>query len=56
MNDVNAQTENSMEAPTQGVKLVANENTRFQEFVAWHRQIKNVDVHFALQDALLDHV
>ena len=33
-----------------------DENTRFQEFLAQHKQIKDKETHIALQNALINHL
>ncbi|KAK2652143.1 hypothetical protein Ddye_011999 [Dipteronia dyeriana] len=54
--DVDALIEDHMEAPTSEVEMMLDENTRFQEFLAQHREIKDKDAHIALQNALIDHL
>ncbi|KAK2645109.1 hypothetical protein Ddye_020304, partial [Dipteronia dyeriana] len=40
--------EDRMEAPTPEVKMVLDENTRFQEYQARHREIMDKEAHIAL--------
>ncbi|XP_073154148.1 uncharacterized protein [Henckelia pumila] len=47
---------NYREAPTPYVEMAHDEHVRFQEFLARHRQIKDKSVHYALRDALIDHL
>ncbi|XP_073061723.1 uncharacterized protein [Primulina eburnea] len=44
------------EAPIPEVEMVRDEHVRFQEFLARHRQIKDKSAHYALRDALIDHL
>ena len=44
------------EAPTPEVEMVVDENIRFHQFIARHRQIKDKDAHIALRNALIDHL
>ncbi|KAK2664862.1 hypothetical protein Ddye_003436 [Dipteronia dyeriana] len=54
--DVDADIQGHMEAPTPQVERVIDENTRFQEFLTRHKQIKDKDAHIALRNALIDHL
>ncbi|KAL5546655.1 hypothetical protein UlMin_006342 [Ulmus minor] len=54
--DVDAAIEDWMEAPTPEVEIAVDENTRFQEFLARHRQIKDREAHIALRNTLIDHL
>ena len=45
-----------MEVLTSEVEIVVDENTRFQEFLARHRQIKDREAHIALRNTLIDHL
>ncbi|KAL2472100.1 putative harbinger transposase-derived nuclease [Abeliophyllum distichum] len=45
-----------VEAPNPEVEMVVDDNTRFQEFLGRHRQIKNKEAHIALRNALIDHL
>ncbi|KAK2656480.1 hypothetical protein Ddye_009532 [Dipteronia dyeriana] len=54
--DVDATIEDHMEAPTPQVGRVIDENTRFQEFLTRHRQIKDKEAHITLRNALIDHL
>ena len=45
-----------MEAPPPDVERAVDENSRSQEFLARHRQIKDKKAHNALRDALIDHL
>ena len=54
--DLNALIEVAREAPAPEVEMVVDENTRFQQFLARHRQIKDKDAHIALRNALIDHL
>ena len=54
--DLNEIITDTMEAPIPEVEMVVDDNTRFQEFFARHRQIKDKDVHIALRNALIDHL
>ncbi|KAK2662142.1 hypothetical protein Ddye_000716 [Dipteronia dyeriana] len=54
--DVTASIEDHMETPTPEVEMVLDENTRFQQFLARHRGIRDKDAHIALRNALIDHL
>ena len=54
--DVDAPIDNQMEAPTPEVEIVVDENARFQNFLARHRQIKDAEAHHALRNSLIDHL
>ena len=36
--------------------MAVDENQRFQEFLFRHRRIKDKDAHFALRNALINHL
>ncbi|KAK3230174.1 hypothetical protein Dsin_002055 [Dipteronia sinensis] len=46
--DVDVEIRDHMEAPTPEVEMVVNENTRFQEFLARYRKIRDKEAHIAL--------
>ncbi|KAK3228675.1 hypothetical protein Dsin_000556 [Dipteronia sinensis] len=54
--DVDASIEDHMEAPTPEVEMMLDENTRFQEFLSPHREIRDKKAHIALRNALIDHL
>ena len=54
--DVNATINDWMQAPISIVDMRVYENTRFQEFLARHKQIKDKEAHIALQNALINHL
>ncbi|KAK3195792.1 hypothetical protein Dsin_027102 [Dipteronia sinensis] len=54
--DVDTSIEDHMEAPTPEVEMMLDENTRFQEFLARHREIRDKEAHIALRNALIDHL
>ncbi|KAK2647991.1 hypothetical protein Ddye_015480 [Dipteronia dyeriana] len=54
--DVDASIEDRMEAPTPKVEIVLDENTRFQQFLARHRETRDKEAHIALRKALIDHL
>ena len=54
--DLNAPIEVAREAPPAEVEMAVDDNTRFQEFLARYRQIKDKEAHFALRNALIDHL
>ena len=45
--DLNAPIEITREIPPLDVKMAVDDNTRFQEFIARYRQIKDKEAHFA---------
>ena len=44
-----------MEAPTTNIEYV-DDDTRFQQFLIQHQEIQNKDAHYALRDALIEHL
>ncbi|XP_019170546.1 PREDICTED: putative nuclease HARBI1 [Ipomoea nil] len=44
------------EAPAPEVDICRDERIVFEEFLARHRQIKNKEAHYALRDALIEHM
>ena len=54
--DLNAPIEVAREASPAEVEMAVDDNTRFQEFLARYRQIKDKEAHFALRNALIDHL
>lgn len=51
---VNVEVPNS--TPTTDVEVVVDETTRFKQFLARHRKIKDKEAHYALRNALIDHL
>ena len=45
-----------MEALSPEVDMVVDETTRFQQFLARHRQIIDKEAHFALCNVLIEHL
>lgn len=54
--DVEAPIPDYCEVPTPEVEIAYDEHSRFQQFLARHRQIKDKSAHYALRDALIDHL
>ena len=54
--DLSAPIEVVRETPPPEVELVVDENTRFQEFLSQYRKIHDKEAHFALRNALIDHL
>ncbi|KAK3213085.1 hypothetical protein Dsin_017791 [Dipteronia sinensis] len=54
--DVDATIQDHIEAPTPEVEMVVDENIRFQEFLARHREIMDKKAHIALRNVLIDHL
>ncbi|XP_075499908.1 uncharacterized protein LOC142538477 [Primulina tabacum] len=54
--DLSAPIEDMREAPTPDVEMIIDENIRFQEFLAQYKRIKDKDAHYALRNALIDHL
>ncbi|XP_059288995.1 uncharacterized protein LOC132042487 [Lycium ferocissimum] len=54
--DLNAPIQDAWEGPTPTVEMVVDENYRFEQFLARHKKIKNKDAHFALRNALVEHL
>ncbi|XP_020263186.1 uncharacterized protein LOC109839168 [Asparagus officinalis] len=54
--DLYAPIQEVRETPTREVDIVVDETTRFNQFIARYRQIKDKDAHIALHNALIDHL
>ncbi|XP_020254746.1 uncharacterized protein LOC109831756 [Asparagus officinalis] len=54
--DLYAPIQEVREAPTPEVDMVADETTRFTQFIARYGKIKDKDAHIALRNALIDHL
>ncbi|XP_010431016.1 PREDICTED: putative nuclease HARBI1 [Camelina sativa] len=54
--DVDAPIEERVEDPTVEVEMASDNDARFQEFLARHRQIKNREAHIELRNALIEHL
>ena len=54
--DAHADIQNLREAPAPEVEMVVDKTTRFQEFLARHRQIKDKEAHIALRNALIEYL
>ena len=54
--DLNVPTKVAREAPPPEGEMAVDDNTRFQEFLARYRQIEDKEAHFALRNALIDHL
>ena len=54
--DVNPTIEERVEVPNVEVEMAGDEDARFQQFLARHRQIKNRDAHIELRNALIEHL
>ncbi|XP_073021216.1 uncharacterized protein [Primulina eburnea] len=54
--DLDTPIEDALEAPTPNVEMVTDQNIRFQEFLARYKNIRDREAHFALRDALIDHL
>ncbi|XP_020271556.1 uncharacterized protein LOC109846722 [Asparagus officinalis] len=54
--DLYALIQEVREAPTPEVDMVADETTRFTQFIARYGKIKDKDAHIALRNALIDHL
>ena len=51
-----ADSENWREALAPEIEMVVDETTRFQEFLTWHKQIKDKEAHIALHNTLIEHL
>jgi hypothetical protein len=51
-----APIQEAREAPTPEVEMAIDENTRFQQFLARYRQIKDKDIYIERRNALIDHL
>ncbi|XP_020254084.1 uncharacterized protein LOC109831156 [Asparagus officinalis] len=54
--DLYAPIQEVREAPTPEVDMVADETTRFTQFITRYGKIKDKDAHIALRNALIDHL
>ncbi|KAL5739491.1 hypothetical protein ACOSQ2_028671 [Xanthoceras sorbifolium] len=54
--DVHADIDNWREAPAPEVDMALDENTRFQQFLTRHREIRDKEAHIALRNALIEHL
>ncbi|KAL5735948.1 hypothetical protein ACOSQ2_030736 [Xanthoceras sorbifolium] len=54
--DVYADIDNWREAPAPEFDMAVDENTRFQQFLTRHREIRDKEAHIALRNALIEHL
>jgi len=54
--DIDAPIEERVEVPIEEVEMTGDDDTRFQEFLAQHRQIKDREAHIELRNALIEHL
>ena len=54
--DVHADISNWREASTLEVDILVDETTRFQQFLVWHKQIKDKEAHLALHNTLIEYL
>ncbi|KAL5752126.1 hypothetical protein ACOSQ2_022633 [Xanthoceras sorbifolium] len=54
--DVHVGNDNSRKVLAPEVEMVADENTRFQQFITRYRQIRDKEAHIALRNALIEHL
>jgi len=54
--DIDAPIEERVEVPIEEVEMTGDDDTRFQEFLARHRQIKDREAHIELRNALIEHL
>ena len=54
--DVNASIKDAKTTPPTNVKMVLNDDIRFQQFLAPNLQIKYKEAHLSLMNALIDHI
>ncbi|XP_042454976.1 uncharacterized protein LOC122039026 [Zingiber officinale] len=54
--DLNAPIVEHFEVPTPDVEPARDDGTRFEEFLARYRQIKDKEAHIALRNALIEHL
>ncbi|XP_073307089.1 uncharacterized protein [Primulina huaijiensis] len=54
--ELNVPVTDYREALIPDVEMARDEHARFQEFLARHRKIKDKSAHYALRDALIDHL
>ncbi|KAK2663926.1 hypothetical protein Ddye_002500 [Dipteronia dyeriana] len=54
--DVDASIGDRMKTPTPEIEIMLDENTRFQQFLTRHREIRNKDAHIALRNVLIEHL
>ena len=54
--DLNAPIHDDWECPPPTVEMIVDKNHRFEQFLARHKKMKDKDAHFALRNALIDHL
>ncbi|KAL9307221.1 putative harbinger transposase-derived protein [Arabidopsis thaliana] len=54
--DIDAPIEERVEVPIEEVEMTGDDDTRFQEFLARHRQIKDREAHIELRNGLIEHL
>ena len=54
--DLQAPIVDAIEAPAPDIERVVDDNTRFEQFLAQYKKIKEKDAHIALRNALIDHL
>ncbi|GFP92151.1 hypothetical protein PHJA_001359200 [Phtheirospermum japonicum] len=54
--DLDDPIDETREVPPLDVEFVEKDHTRFQDFLARFRQIKDAEAHFTLRNVLIDHL
>ncbi|XP_062075839.1 uncharacterized protein LOC133779962 [Humulus lupulus] len=54
--DVNATTEERVDVQSPEVEMLGDDDTRFQEFLARHKKIRDKEAHIELRNALIEHL
>ena len=54
--DLTAPIEQVIKTPLAEVERMVDEDARFQQFVGRYRQIRDKDAHFALRNAIINHM
>ena len=54
--DLQAPIVDAIEAPAPDIERVVDDNTRFEQFLAQYKKIKDKDAHIALRNALIDYL
>lgn len=54
--DLSGPIQAAREVPTPEVEMVTNANSRFEDFIARYKKNLDKDAHYALRDALIEHL
>ncbi|XP_073152381.1 uncharacterized protein [Henckelia pumila] len=54
--DLSAPIQDARKTPAPEVEMIVDENMKFQEFLSRYKKIKDKDTHYALRNALIEHL